>query len=474
MRNLLIRSAILVTLLQSTAVSEGIGRFGEFQKNSSVARKLWHSIYDAPIVDRTHTTDKYAIQYLAEIYLQLDAILSTNLYQNEIFDFLKVLATSVLKQEASERSDCFRNMQSVIMSMEQLQMASAQTYTPDKYTVFYTQKASSTIMPLSGWQGYSEYLINGHGNRVTDTPYIQHGKPTNLGNTFQELGCYDKAWKVLCEDNYLFNQDYVFFEKRYKPALLHAHYWYSAAECAYRAGKRDLAWGFLMKAAVFGNEQLYEQTIETAKLWHNVEAGTAELPQPEPLTPEERKEKFKEIVMAYKNMNAHPRAWAVIDEYKHEFDDPEGLKKEIQYDWLDLTNRLCNPSIARRVILYGYELLRVEVAEDGTRTEIRPFQPLDVKIPWIYPEGWKETAQKMLDEEMEKLGVSNDRFRTWHTQGGAVSIEAKFISWIDDRVTLEKQDAATLTIALKELMAGDQNFIRHCFVRTTSVPESQP
>jgi hypothetical protein len=270
-----------------------------------------------------------------------------------------------------------------------------------------------------------------------------------------DVGCYNKAWKAHYEEEYLFRQ---------------GGNWLDVADSAYRAGERDLAWGFLMKAAVFGDDELYKQTLETAKLWSDVEAGKTELPKPQPLAPEERKSKFKQIVMAYKDMNAHPRAWTIIDEYKNEFDDPEGLKKEIQDDWLDLTNMLCSPGIARRVVLYGYELLRIDVAEDGTRTVTYPNKPLDVKIPWIYPEGWQEAAQKMLDEEMKKLGVAPDRLRTWHTDGGSVSFKAKFVSFVDGKVTLEKEGGTTIVLAINELMQGDQNFVRYCFGTKPTTP----
>ena len=91
--------------------------------------------------------------------------------------------------------------------------------------------------------------------------------------------------------------------------------------------------------------------------------------------------------------------------------------------------------------------------------------PLDVTIPWIYPEGWQEAAQAMLDKELERLEVTHDRFRMWHTDGGTVSFVAKIISYFDDNISFEKEDGTNITIALADLMRGDQNYVRYLIER---------
>jgi hypothetical protein len=80
----------------------------------------------------------------------------------------------------------------------------------------------------------------------------------------------------------------------------------------------------------------------------------------------------------------------------------------------------------------------------------------------------------MLDEEMKKLDVSPDRFRQWHTDFGATSFVAKFVSCIDGNVTLEKEDGTQIAVALTDFMQGDQNFIRHCFKMVSNPPEFPP
>lgn len=442
----------------SFLLSQENNRFEIFVHETHHARELWRILLNAPLENHVCLKDTETINKIDKISIKLDK-------NNSVSQFLQTIVNALLKEKTTDAVECFAHVdKNIVMCIEHFLMAESLSQNEEKRGGLYFTKVVADVLPINGKQGQSGYTARIRWKRYHFCP-SSSGMPQNVSVFFQELGFYDLAWKAYLEEAYFKNPLYFLLEKKYSDTPLshqNAHYWPRVAECAYRAGECDLAWGFLMKAAVFGDDKLYEQTKETARLWSEVEAGKAELPKPEPLSPEERKKKFKEIVMAYKEMNAHPRAWAIIDEYKDEFDDPEGLKKEIQDDWLDLTNMLCSPDSAVRVILYGYELLKVEVAEDGTRTETRPYKPLDVKIPWIYPEGWRESAQKMLNEEMKKLGVSCDRFRTWHAQGGKFSMEGKFISCVDGKVTLEKKDGSTVTLALDSLMAGDQNFVRYC------------
>ncbi|MDR0327574.1 MAG: hypothetical protein LBI05_04685 [Planctomycetaceae bacterium] len=471
-------------------LSQESNRLGEFERVSKDARQLWHTLVEIPLEntvyrgDREDLEEKEAIQKIADLAKQIDS--SGGPSQHTVNRFFQTVTTSLLKKRVSDAEDCFLYLdEEIVMGMEYFLLEQSLSNTRKRAEGWdlwgrwhQWNRMMSTILPISGKQGQSMYISKIRWARF---PYDCPAGVPEVSNLFHDLGCYDKAWRASLESVYFNNSiPHLLDSRRSSDIVLsskNAHYWHDAAESAYRAGDHDLAWGFLMKAAVFGTDELYATTLETAKLWLDVEAGLAELPQPEPLTPEERKVKFLEIVRAYKNMNAHPRAWAIIDEYKDEFEDPEGLKKEIQDDWLDLTNMLCSAASVsgERVIFYGYELVRIEDAADGTRTEIHPFQPLDVKIPWIYPSGWKEAAQKMFDEEMKKLDVSHDRFRTWHTDCGAVSFVAKFVSWIDDKVTLEKEDGTSITVALDDFMLGDQNFIRYCFekVSTKQVPQTK-
>jgi len=471
----------LMPFSKSALLSQETSHFDVFAQTSRDVRQLWNAILDISLENTIYQRglgvlkNEEAIQKIANIStkLNLDYCESS---QRAVPQFLQTLATSLLKKGASDAEDCFIYVDDIsIMRMEYLQMARSLAVVSDHERDWYSyDRIMSSILSISGKQGSSDY---GGAKIQWEQSYWcpdLYALTNVVSDTFHDLGYYDKAWRSYLELAYFNKNPHLLNSKKYDDTPLsskNAHNWYSAAENAYRAGEHNLAWGLLLKAAVFGDEKLHEQALNTAKQWVDVETGNAELPKQKLLASDERKKKLKEIVMVYKEMNAHPRAWAIIDEYKDEFDDPEGLKKEIQDDWIDLVDMLCGSAI--RVVLYGYELLRTDVAEDGTTIKVRPYAPLDVTIPWIYPDGWREDAQKMLNEEMARLGVSHDRFRTWHAQGGKFSTEAKFVSCIDDKVTLEKPDGSVITIALDKLMAGDQNFVRYC-LEVEKVKDSQP
>ena len=601
-------------------LSQETSRFEVFVQISQETRLLWNALLDIPKEntvlreDQEVLPEEEAIQKVAAMAAKLGT--NGEPSQRAVIRFFQTVTTVLLKKRGFDAEDCLIYADDgIVMGMEYFQMGarSAVMSRPDG------GKLRSIILPIDGRQGESRYPSHGgytldDWGRSRDCPF---GIPEVYG-LFCELEDYDKAWRSRLEALYYNNElcflDRKWISSRFMFSAEHAHCWHDVAECAYRAGERDLAWGFLMKAAVFGDEKLYATIIETAKLWIDVEAGKADLPKlvyeypllpgqmprskPKELTPEDHKKvieevdrretiiarckeilkkstlaeyhtwiqeeierreieiakltaevellipeervrvseeierleaevagakvaatqytpeeyremlngvlqamkwqeseiyKLKEsanlitsqgkkqriaerIVRSYMGVNAHPRAWALIDEYWADFDEPERLKKEVQDDWLNLIQRLSSraTSPGARIIVYGYEVLRVERAEDGTVIEIRPHDPLDVKIPWIYPEGWHEAAQKMLDEEMKKLGVSPDRFRQWHTDSGAVSFVAKFVSFADNTVILEKEDGTRLTIAIDDFMLGDQNFIRHCFEKTSDTTKSSP
>jgi len=154
---------------------------------------------------------------------------------------------------------------------------------------------------------------------------------------FAALGLYDKAWRAYREHSHvtLHGVNYA-----WSPA----HHWKLAAENAYLAGEKQLGWQLLMKAAVFrddgrwGNrhwsDELLAEIKETAELWWAHEQSGKELPRPEILQGDARREAWNTIIGLYQRMRAHPRAWALVDEYPDEFENPQELKQKIQEEWL--------------------------------------------------------------------------------------------------------------------------------------------
>ena len=292
-----------------------------------------------------------------------------------------------------------------------------------------------------------------HWRRIHYYPItLNYNHPLALPYQLKALGLYDKAWRSFFE-----HIDHGRFTESENNAI----YWYQAADCAYRAGEKRLGWNLLMKAAVFGDENTLERVKETATLWLDCEENNKELSPPElfaipwyhsrgvkeeygmkefesylgsiydrpesriihvksstwcnprlrdamlrrigepGLTEKEiRRECWDDIIGSYMRVNAHPRAWALIDEYPEEFENPDELKKKIQDDWLDLVGGLIKTGEqkqAKKVEVYGHVLLLKE-GEDETGKAIYsyPVAPLDVTIPWAFPEGSVEKARQEL------------------------------------------------------------------------------
>jgi len=316
---------------------------------------------------------------------------------------------------------------------------------------------------------------------------------------FKALGLYDKAWKSFFE-----GLDPVSFMNNDQRSTETSVHWQEAADCAYRAGEKRLGWNLLMKAAVFGDENTLEGVKETATLWLDCEENNKELPQipwyysgnitdgmkrfekyidslnknwdtesriviielmfPDDLLlrdamlrrigepgfseKEIRHARWDHIIDTYMKMKAHPRAWALIDEYPEEFENPEELKKKVQDDWLDLVGGLIqacefvrekkaevygqvliqkvsddedfktwNPGhglLLRKdsedengnaTFIYGYpiELRKEGELETGKATFSYPVAPLDVTIPWAFPEGSVEKAKQELRNILDEF-----------------------------------------------------------------------
>ena len=99
MRHLFINCVIIFVLLPSIAVSEEIDIFDDFRRNSSMARGLRLIMTNTRVVDGMHVLDEEASKKLVEIYPLLASARLANPHQDEIFLFLRMQATAMLKQE---------------------------------------------------------------------------------------------------------------------------------------------------------------------------------------------------------------------------------------------------------------------------------------------------------------------------------------------------------------------------------------
>ncbi|MDR0327462.1 MAG: hypothetical protein LBI05_04105, partial [Planctomycetaceae bacterium] len=328
---------------------------------------------------------------------------------------------------------------------------------PETFDAMIQSIQALHYLPFTGyWRGPDEYLdsvfpictesVFDLSSRVK---WIRNPYPDREGHTtpplslaFSRLGLYDLAWQVQLEGR---ARHYAVPQSYWGRHSFHLN----VAEDAYRAGKKDLAWSFLMLASVFDEEQFFEPAMEMAQLWIDIEAGNAQLPEAEIATGAERKQLFLEIVERYQKINAHPRAWLFIQENKDEFDDADALIKKVQDDWLELVTMITQPRIAVRIVMYG-----VQLYPDGA-------DPLSVSIPWPFPEGGLEKVKEQLGKLAEKCAEEEkDGFRTWWNPDDSETFKAKFVSFADDVLTLEKPDDSKMTVEFSKLNEPDQNYVR--------------
>ncbi|MDR1270820.1 MAG: hypothetical protein LBK82_14995 [Planctomycetaceae bacterium] len=286
-------------------------------------------------------------------------------------------------------------------------------------------------------------------------PHIDINPSQPLAVIFEDLGLYDKAWRIQME----MGRSY-YYDPRRGDIYYHSYYM-DAANTAYRAGNKKLGWAFLMNAAVFEHEKSFGIAMETAKLWIGVESGKKELPKQKILTGEERKIAFRDIVYSYLNMNAHPRAWLFIQEYKNEFDDADVLIKKVQDDWLEFVKIAMDPNITERIVMYGVELY-------PTKND-----PLSITIPWPFPEGSVEKLKAKIKEVAEKIKeVEKDDLIDWYFADGRLAVKAKYISCNDENVIVERENGKKGKIEITKLADGYKNYIyRRLAIRNIAVED---
>lgn len=206
-----------------------------------------------------------------------------------------------------------------------------------------------------------------------------------VAEELENAGLYDLAWRAFAEVVYGgFSPTWITIKSEEEnwqspPA---AEYWYKAAICAYKAGEQELAWDYLMKAAVFGTDDLYKKAQETAKQW--AAQGVPSKPTAKAVDPKVRREALRRVVQLYVDMNVHPRAWALIDAYREDFAEPDKLRKEVQDKWLSVIKDVSRA--ANKVVLYGYE-----VYPDG--------DPFKVTVPWALSDQAMAYVKERLDKE---------------------------------------------------------------------------
>lgn len=269
---------------------------------------------------------------------------------------------------------------------------------------------------------------------------------------FMALGYYDRGLRVFYEKRTCLLARYgsLDFYKIARDDLL-------VAEYAYRNNDRELAWDLLLEAGVLANKQSFEDQLiredveEIARQWCEYEQNGTHLPSAFGYEKNEkvrqdivsegpevyRHRRWNEIINAYIKLNANPRAWELIDEYRDEFDNPpmpwklesmsqpggphedvefesaDALKERIQDDWKRFLEGLINTGRSRqwgkldKVEVYGQVLIKnVGTDDQGNMTFEYPVKPLDVKIPWNLDESSLEQIKEDICRKLEEIAAS--------------------------------------------------------------------
>jgi hypothetical protein len=215
---------------------------------------------------------------------------------------------------------------------------------------------------------------------------------------FEKIGLWDLAWRTYAEAVYYDTKDFIFSISSETGPL-----WIKTAECAYRAGKKDLAMDYLMKAAIFGKDDLQKTVSEKVFLW----SGNPSInPKDKTIDKEVKRQSLMKVVRLCAKLNAHPRAFQLMDDYQDVLGDSfVGLKKKIEDDWINVIDdhkKLGHGVLLiSKVLCYGQE-----VYPKG--------DPLKVRIPWAFSDEAVASVRNRLKESIsrEPMPASSKKIET--------------------------------------------------------------
>ena len=239
-----------------------------------------------------------------------------------------------------------------------------------------------TLIPISGKDSDRRQSADIKPRRLYDCPCDRSQGIIwiAIAAQFEELKHFDDAWRAYIEAGYLaqgyarWNPDSKMWE-RSKGYLTweedeRSLFWCRAAICAHKAGKKEIAMHYLAKAATFGSDELFTITKQIHQKWKNGKEVKPSEYKALTLYPPLEEKSLTQIVKLYMGLNAHPRAWMIIDQYPTQFENSAKLRKEVQKDWLDLLKVYRYPQFAY-VKVYGYQIFPLG-------------DPLAVSIPWPF------------------------------------------------------------------------------------------
>jgi len=259
------------------------------------------------------------------------------------------------------------------------------------------------ILPLGNWHRCSGDDGRHEGGVMVDRdppppiiPKIDKARMVYIATKYGQAGLYESAWKAYIEAIYAGTPSWVNPElcpPREKAWFSpdSAPLWAQAAHHAWDAGEHRLAYEYLAKSVIFGPESQVDKAKEMLKLWKEEQGKKRpEIPK------EQQREAIEEIVRLYVEMNAHPRALAVIQEHKGLLDKPNELYEKYATEWKAIVKE-CFDNWTKVVVLYGVKLTKDD-------------DPTSIKIPWACTSEAVKEAKAAVEEVLKtsvKVGDSD-------------------------------------------------------------------
>ncbi len=249
------------------------------------------------------------------------------------------------------------------------------------------------LLPLSHWRRFADRAKNrdakalrrGSGLPIIPNNLFVSVKKPDIAKLWEDHGFFHKAslsYREAIYARYMIDSLNLSSAQLNKEGWLGvdvANLWLSAAECDWLASRHTEAFEALAKGMIFGNENHFAQGKEIAERFMKYMEGNKQVGEKSDLSEETVKKLVQQISLAYSgNMNAHPRALMLLDEYGEEFgEELSTLKRNIKEKWDSLVERYIwlHRVQEKQIYLYGHN-----VYPENKRFNVIIPHPLDKEV----------------------------------------------------------------------------------------------
>lgn len=254
---------------------------------------------------------------------------------------------------------------------------------------FALEDALAQLLPLSVWRSGSDGRQSGGGGVLSDPPppiipKLERNVLIGIAKECEQAGLFDVAWKAYIEAIYGGLAPSWIADPPREAGWFSsdsAELWARAADNAWKSGEHRLAYEYLAKAVIFGSEAQVDSAKDTLKIWAQQNEKKTEISK------EQRRQALEIIVKLYAEINAHPRALEVIQEYKAWLDRPDALYEEYAKEWRAVVKSYSR--VTKNVVLYGTKL-------SGN------VDPITIKVPFACAEESLKAAKGTVISILEK------------------------------------------------------------------------